>query len=246
MPSVSSAVPAPFQKLASKRSFEGVVEQIRTLIGHGVLREGDRLPPERELAVQLGVSRNTVREALRALEHGGVLALKKGVHGGAFIHSGSGAAVSQAMADLYRIGTVGPADLTEARRILAREVARLACERWTDEDMYALQDNVRRTQEAAAKGDHATRARINIEFHKILARASKNPILVLFTDSMVDMVREFLQVLGAMPNEFALASRERMLKHLSARDGEAASTEMDDYLRRAQEIYFERQLGDRR
>jgi DNA-binding FadR family transcriptional regulator len=106
--------------------------------------------------------------------------------------------------------------------------------------MQALEENVRKTQEAAERGDHAARANTNIEFHKILATASKNPILILMTNAMVEMTREFLQVLGAMPNKFALASRLRMLEYLRARDGDAASKEMGDYLKRAQRIYFER------
>src|SRR5690606_8735266 len=93
-----------FEKISSKRSFENVVDQIRALIGSGQLREGDRLPPERELAAQFGVGRNTLREALRALENSGVLTLRKGVNGGAFIHSGGGEAVTKALADLYRMG----------------------------------------------------------------------------------------------------------------------------------------------
>ena len=232
--------PTLFNKLVVKRSFEEVVARIREQIGRGALREGDRLPAERELATQFGVSRNTVREALRALENAGVVQLKKGVTGGAFIHSGSAAALTNALADLYRLGSVSPAQLTEARLILGREVARLACDRRDESDMRALEDNVRRTQEAATRGDHAARANTNIEFHELLAAASKNPILIALTNALVEMTREFVQALGAMPNRFALASRKRMLEHLRARDGDAASKEMEDYLRRAQRVYFER------
>ncbi len=236
----ATAPKTSFNKLATRRSFEEVVDQIRRQIGDGILREGDRLPSERELALQIGVSRNTVREALRALENAGVVLLRKGVNRGAFIHSGSGDTVTKAFSDLYRLGSVGPAHLTEARLILGREVAKLACERWEPADMQALEDNVRKTREAAERGDHVTRAHNNIEFHKLLAQASRNPILILMTNALVEMVREFLQVLGAMPNKFALASRLRMLEHLRARDGEAAAKEMSDYLERAQRIYFER------
>lgn len=232
--------PPSFQKLTSKRSFEGVVEQVRAQIAQGTLRVGDRLPAERELAVQFGVSRNTVREALRSLEHGGVVLLRKGVNGGAFIHGGSGGAVTSALGDLYRLGTVGPAALTEARLVLGREVARLACERWDDNDMRTLEENVRRARDAAERGDHATRANTNVEFHKLLARAARNPLLVVMTDALVEMVREFLQIYGPMPNEFTVASRERMLEHLRRRDGDAASREMGEYLEWAQRIYFER------
>lgn len=239
-PSSPPASPSPFSKLSHKRSFEAVVEQIRAQINAGQLREGDRLPPERELAEQLGVSRNTVREALRSLENSGVLRLKKGPGGGAFIHSGSGDAVTKALSDLYRLGSVQPSSLTEARLILGPAVARLACERWDAQDMQALEDNVRKSREANERNDHLLRAQANLEFHKLLAQASKNPILVVMTNALVEMVREFLQVLGAMPNDYVLASRERMLEHLRRRDTAAATEEAAKYLEWTQDIYFQR------
>ena len=229
-----------FQKLAAKRSFEDVVAQIRTQIGAGMLREGDRLPAERELATQLGVSRTTIREALRTLENAGVVVLKKGVTGGAFIHSGSGDTVTRALADLYRLGSVRPAHLTEARLILGREVARLACERYDDEDLQALEQNILKTRQAADREDHVLRANTNLEFHKLMALATKNPILILMTDALVEITREFLQVLGAMPNRFALESRLRMLEHLKARDANCAAKEMCDYLEATQRHYLDK------
>lgn len=232
--------PSTFGKLTRKRTFEGVIEQIRAQINDGQLREGDRLPPERELAEQLGVSRNTVREALRSLENSGVLRLKKGPGGGAFIHCGSGDAVTKALSDLYRLGSVQPASLTEARLILGPAVARLACERWDEQDMQALEANVRKSREANERNDHLLRAQANLEFHKLLAHASKNPILVAMNDALVEMVREFLQVLGAMPNDYVLASRERMLEHLRRRDTAAATEEAARYLEWTQDIYFQR------
>ena len=74
-----------FSKLSSGRSFDGVAREIRTLIQNGQLRDGDRLPAERDLAAQLGVGRGTVREALRGLENAGLVAMKNGVAGGAFM-----------------------------------------------------------------------------------------------------------------------------------------------------------------
>lgn len=242
MPTTSSSAPTPppFGKLARQRTFEGVIEQVRAQINSGQLREGDRLPPERELAEQLGVSRNTVREALRSLENSGVLRLKKGPGGGAFIHCGSGDAITKALSDLYRLGSVQPSSLTEARLILGPAVARLACERWDAQDMQSLEDNVRKSREANERNDHLMRAQANLEFHKLLAQASKNPILVAMTNALVELVREFLQVLGAMPNDYVLASRERMLEHLRRRDVAAATEEATQYLEWTQDIYFQR------
>jgi GntR family transcriptional regulator, transcriptional repressor for pyruvate dehydrogenase complex len=171
----ASAAGSPiFTKLSSKRSFEEVVAQIRAQIASGSLREGDRLPAERELAVQIGVSRNTVREALRSLENAGVVTLRKGVSGGAFICSRSGEAVGAALGDLYRLGTIAPEHLTEARLILGTEIARLACARRDKNDLEALEENIRVTQQVADSGDLRAKTEKNIEFNKLLAVATKN------------------------------------------------------------------------
>ena len=86
---MKSQMSVTFSKVPARRTFEDVIAQIRAKIASGELREGDRLPPERELSSVLGVSRNTVREALRALEHSGVIEQKPGVAGGAFIRNNS-------------------------------------------------------------------------------------------------------------------------------------------------------------
>lgn len=229
-----------FEKQRARRSFEDVARQIRDKVQQGALREGDRLPPERDLAAMLGVSRNTLREALRALEHGGLLALEPGVGGGAFIRNSGAAVMKNALGDLFRLNMITAANLTEARLITGSEVARLACARRTDADLNALTENVRLMRDAAESGNLPLRVSRNLEFHKLLSRATANPVLVVITDALVEATREFVQAIGAMPNEFAIGSRERMLQHLRDRDGEAAAAEMADYLKMAQDSYLNR------
>lgn len=229
-----------FERPQVRRSFEDVTQQIRERIREGKLREGDRLPPERELAAMLGVSRNTVREALRALEHAGLLALKPGATGGAFIRNSGAEVMKTALADLFRLNLITAANLTEARMITGGEVARLACDRRTDADLAALTENVRQMREAAESGNLPLRASRNLEFHKLLARATGNPVLVLITDALVAATQELVQAIGAMPNAFAIASRLRMLEHLRARDGAAAAAEMTVYLQTVLDSYLNR------
>lgn len=229
----SSAAPA----FASRRTFEEVVSRIREQIASGSLRVGDKLPAERELATRFGVSRNTIREALRSLEHAGLVRLRKGATGGAFI-AGATEAVSAAFGDLYRLGTIRPAHLTEARIVISSEVARLACERRDDADLAVLEDNVRRTREAAEQGDLMRRANINMEFHVLLARAARNPVLLFVTEALLDITRHYVQALGPMPNRFALESRGRMLEHLRVRNAEAAADEMRRYMQETQRFYL--------
>ena len=135
MPSSKPATPpVDFQvaPVAPQRIFQEVADQLRRVISEGKLKPGDKLPPERELAGLFGVSRNTMREALRALELSGLIELKLGARGGAFVLPGSSNAVVNGMRDLYLLGAITPEHLTEARISVSAAVIRLACERITE------------------------------------------------------------------------------------------------------------------
>lgn len=234
---MSTPSPTVFKPLR-KRSFEEVSAQIREQIATGSLREGDKLPPERQLAETMGVSRNTVREALRSLEHAGLVELKPGTTGGAYISNGGVKAIKVAFDDMMRLGTLSARDLMEARIVIGREVGRLACLRYTDSDMAAIETNVEQMCAAAAAGDLKLRVQHSVEFHRILACAAGNSVLAIMTSVLVDVTLSFVRVLGEMPNEFAVESRQRMLQHLRARDVENTVQEYTDYMHMALHNYL--------
>lgn len=227
-----------FRPVATRRAFEEIASQIRGRLARQALRAGDRLPPERELAGQFRVSRNTLREALRSLEIAGLLELRKGATGGAFIKEGGGDAAVAGLADLYHLGAITPEHLTEARIVIGTEVARLACARRTKEDLAALEANVTAAEEATRRGDVVQRAHINYEFHRLLARAARNPVLIVITDALMEMTRHFVESVGYMPNRYVMPSRRRLLAYLRAKDGEAAAREMESMLRRLQRFHL--------
>ncbi|MBO9641645.1 MAG: FadR family transcriptional regulator [Pseudacidovorax sp.] len=245
-PSALSAAPQPdpaapavrFQAVRSARAFEEIADQIRTELAEGRLKVGSRLPAERALAVQFGVSRNTLREALRSLEHGGLVRLQKGASGGAFISEGSGLAITTSLMDLYHIGTITPAHLTEARIWLESVIVREACSRATPADLEALRNNVEAAAQATKDGDFQRRAEMHLDFHRILARMTGNPLMVLMMDSLMAVLSRFIQTLGEYENAFVLPSRKRFLKHMEARDADAAVAEMEASLKRLQKGYL--------
>jgi Transcriptional regulators len=182
LPAKSKAEAAPiaqFQRIRSSRAFDEIAAQIRTELSSGRLAVGNRLPSERALSEQFGVSRNTLREALRSLEHAGLIRLQKGAHGGAFISQHSGEAIATGLMDMYHVGTIQPAQLTEARIWLESVVVREACRRATAADIDTLNRNIDEAQEARRRGDFAGRAERHIEFHRMLARLTDNPIMVI-------------------------------------------------------------------
>lgn len=234
--------PAPaYAPVQTRRAFEAVADQIREQLQSGALQPGDRLPPERDLAEQFSLSRNTVREALRSLEMAGVLEFRKGATGGAFVREGHGDAVIAGFADLFRLGAIQPADLTEARLIVGVAATRLACERGTEEDFAALRENVRESELAVANGDVQQRLRINLEFHRLVARAARNPVLVILTDALIEIHEQMLELVSPAPDSAVMPSRRRLLKYFAARDEEKAAAEMETHLRSLQKHYLAQQ-----
>ena len=222
------------------RASDEIAAQIRAQLAAGHLGVGSRLPSERAMSEHFGVSRNTLREALRSLEHAGLLTLHKGAQGGAFIARRGDQAITNGLQDLFSLGAIQPAQLTEARIWLEAVVVREACRRATPEDIEALRRNVEETAAAMAAGDFPLRAQKNIEFHRLLARMAGNPIMEVLVNAVLDVLRGFIRSIGEFPNHHVLPSRRRFIAHLQAGDAEAAVAEMEASLKRLQRSYLSR------
>src|SRR3954463_12643447 len=107
-----------FAPIAVARASSAITEQIRAAIVTGRVKQGDRLSPERELAEQFGVSRVTVRDALRSLEAMGLVEVKVGARGGAFVTAPTGSKVAQTMSDMMMMSATTPEEIVEARLIV--------------------------------------------------------------------------------------------------------------------------------
>src|SRR3954453_9080848 len=104
-----------FTAVSANRMSEAIVDQIKTLIRTNRLRPGDRLRSQRELCERMGVSRVTVREALRILEAGGLVAIRVAGRGGAFDAAPSSERLRPGLAGLIQLAPVPAVDVTEAR-----------------------------------------------------------------------------------------------------------------------------------
>lgn len=225
--------------ITSSRAFEEIAAQIRRELAARRLKVGDRLPPERELAELFGVSRNTLREALRSLENAGLLRLQKGAWGGAFVRESTGDAIIAGLRDMFHLGAIAPEHLTEARVMIESLAVRVACERATDEDIAALNANLAAATKASReKADFFDQAEIHLDFHRILARATKNPVMLIVMEALLDVMHHFIRAIGQTRNPWVLPSRRRFMKHFAARDGEAAAAEMENHLERLNRHYL--------
>jgi GntR family transcriptional repressor for pyruvate dehydrogenase complex len=229
-----------YEVVQTSRAFEEVMAQLRRLVLQGHLKAGDRLPSERDLAIKLGVSRNTIREALRGLEMAGVLELHKGAHGGAFLIMPNGDTVSSALQDMFQLGSVTPAQLTEARLHMTAPIVRVACERIREEDLLELERSVEEAKRANRDGDHALRSRLNLDFNRILARTTQNPVFVAIMNGLIAMMEHFVDTIGPPQGTAVFTSRARLIGHLRARDADAATAEMEKHLKSIHKDYLSR------
>ncbi len=161
-------------------SAAAVVAHVRNLIDHGRLKPGDRLPPERDLAHQVGVSRPTVRAGLRTLAALGVVRSRRG--SGTYIPEGPPTLGAEALSFLAALHKFTVDDVFEARRILEVGAAGLAAERATPDQMATLADEV--ASLFASLADRQVFLVHDINFHRGIAAASGNPIVA----SLVEMV----------------------------------------------------------
>ncbi|MGN6522161.1 MAG: FadR/GntR family transcriptional regulator [Actinomycetes bacterium] len=170
-----------FQAVSLARVSQLIVQQIRVLIRQGRLQPGDRLPSERELCERFGVSRVTVREALRVLEAGGLIEIRVGARGGAFVTAPTSAQVGAGLADLIALSSLTATDITEARQVVEVGIVPLVVERATDEDIADLRAMC--DAHAAALTTETYSMSMSADFHVRLAAATHNPAIEMLVHS---------------------------------------------------------------
>ena len=131
-----------FRPVNVDRVSQVIVDQIKALVREGKLAIGDRLPSERDLCQRFGVSRVTVREALRVLEANGLIEIRVGARGGAFVSTPSKERLGEGLADLMTMSPLTPANVTEARRVIEVGILPFVVERATEADVVALRHMV--------------------------------------------------------------------------------------------------------
>jgi DNA-binding FadR family transcriptional regulator len=174
------------------RAYQAVVRQIEEAVLRGDLRPGDRLPSERELCAQMGVSRPTVREAMRALESAEMVELRPNdPNGGAVVRLPDGAGFSRSLLSLARFSQVSLSDLIGFRLLVETTACHLAARA----DDPALVDSIVAAHEAVERvvdGTDAEFVAADIDFHVAIARASGNKLLELCTIAVKSAMAELI------------------------------------------------------
>ena len=178
-----------FNPIRPKRAFEEISNEIKRLIFTAVLKPGDRLPSETELANQFGVGRQTIREALRLLELSGFITMQKGGAGGPLIVDTILNTICNSFTDVFQMGKITPSELTAARLEIEKTVLQHVFRNADKSDIEALRENVLRARARVEQNVQVFDD--NIQFHRLLAKASKNHVFEIVIESIMAVVAHF-------------------------------------------------------
>jgi DNA-binding FadR family transcriptional regulator len=226
---VASKKLAPMAPIALRTGPEILANQLREEILAGAYGEGSALAPERLLVEQTGLSRPTVREALRILEAEGLVETRQGRNGGAWVRRPDESFVSKALNLFIRGLPVALSDLVETRKILETGIVRVAALRRTDEDLKAIKAAADRV---ASKRDPIEIIKENIAWHLAIAKASHNELLTAVMAAFSNAVspsagdRELIEKWMPIGNAPLAKAQQRIYEAIVARDAEAAARRM--------------------
>jgi GntR family transcriptional regulator, transcriptional repressor for pyruvate dehydrogenase complex len=183
-----------------RRIHESVADQIRQAIFGGLLTSGHKLPPEREMAERFQTSRVALREALRALEKEGMITIRQGFGGGAFVGDFDNAlrVLLDSLNTVVKLGRAKSAHLSEVRTILEPEITSLASLRATSADLRAIEAVVLAQEKKIEAGGlnrelesgRGPSGRGCLEFHSRVAEAAHNPVLEIVVNAVNESIRE--------------------------------------------------------
>lgn len=221
--------------------YQAIVDHLRREISLGRIRAGDRLPSERKLAEQLGVARETLRQALRVLEASGQVTIQRGAAGGPVI--------TEATVDprIVRSDVLGRAEdilvLAEFRSVIESAAASMAAQRHDEGDLEHMQAAQQRLLDSETMGESRN---ADTEFHLAIAHAAGNAMLTRSIEDARAGMFDLVDLLGfEFLKESSYASHRRILDAVARGDADEASAAMRQHLA-ATRVEFERLLDDQR
>jgi GntR family transcriptional repressor for pyruvate dehydrogenase complex len=221
-----------FKQIKNNKVYEQIIEQIRELIYEGELKKGDKLPSERQLKKDLGVSRASIREAFSALEMIGLIESRPGE--GTFIRDSFDEDIFNPLSLILLLNDNVAEELLELRRVLEIDCVKLAAERATAAEIEEMESYIEDLLSSSGYEDESIKA--DKMFHYTIARASGNKVLLFFMRSISEAMdfhikntRTKLVSKEETMSDFA-RQHQRIFKALKDHDSEKAGAEMKNHL----------------
>lgn len=217
-----------FDPIRKSALAEEIIARLLTLIKERELQPGEKLPPERELAARLGVSRPSLREALRALSVMNVIEMRQG--DGTYVSSLEPELLVEHLDFVLSIDDSTFLQLFETRKIVEAGIMALAAQRITSEELEALEACLQKSREYV--NDHEMFLQTDLELHERITRAARNPFLTRFMASLSQLSIASRSRTVAIPGvrEETVEAHRKIVEALKARDPEAAQQAMLEHL----------------
>ncbi len=209
-----------------------IIRQVREAILKGELQTGQCLPSEKELITQFGVSKHTLREALRTLEAMGFIEIKRGAGGGPVVSEVNMKTTRDSIANFLHFHNVSVGALSEVRKVLEPYLARKAAETFSAEEIESLGEIDAKCRKVFEKEKDIVGAKEEIDFHVFLAKASRNPVMEMildFVNSMLTDIKTHIKP-GTEFSEHVLDSHQKVLTAIREGDPDAAEKYMFQHI----------------
>ncbi|EHI97320.1 GntR domain protein [Clostridium sp. DL-VIII] len=218
--------------------YDQVIEEIKSKIKSGDIKKGDRLPSEREMAESLGVSRTSVREALRALEVVGLVESRQGA--GNYIKTNFDNSLFEPISVMFMLQESSPKEMYDLRETLELQCARLSAKNIEDNELDLLTAILDRMYIAESEEESL---KLDIKFHYLIAKSTRNVLLLNVLDVISQLVDEFIQkfrmqILHAgNTKENLLEIHENIVRALKLRDESKAYNAMLEHFELIRKAY---------
>tara|TARA_R110001583_G_scaffold195378_1_gene372431 strand:- start:5130 stop:5852 length:723 start_codon:yes stop_codon:yes gene_type:complete len=222
------------EPLERKSLSDLVVERIKQQILKGELKEGDRIPSERELCEQFAVSRASVREGLKILSLQGLLSR---TNAGTVVTTNFSSILEEALTLKVLLDDTSYADTTEARLFLEKTMVRLAAQRITDDDIQLIEVHLMAMIDAEERGNNNDFVMADIAFHQEIAKASRSSVLNILYNSIIMLVFKVQTRVGydASVMKESIKYHKKILEALRRGDVPESENEMEMHLLDVQE-----------
>ena len=216
--------------IKTPKVYDQVIEEIKNKIKNGEIKKGDKLPSEREMAESLGVSRTSVREALRALEVIGLVESRQGA--GNYIRTNFNNSLFEPLSIMFMLQESSPKEMYDLRETLELQCAKLSAKNIEDNELELLTAILDRMYVAESEEESLE---LDIKFHYLLAKTSRNVLLINVVEVISQLMDEFIkksrmQILHeGNTRENLLEIHENLVRALKCRDELKVSSAMKEH-----------------
>lgn len=220
-----------FELIKNKKVYQHVIEQIQNMVMSGELKKGDKLPSERVLSDELGVSRTSIREALRALEVMGLLESRQGK--GNYINGEIDSSFFEPLSIMFMLNEGNPENILELRMVIEVESASIAANKIEDEDVQILEDLIDELKTAESE---IMRAKIDKKIHYKIANITNNYLIVTMLNAVSSLIETFIKDSRAMilkqadKKELLIKQHENICNAIINKDSLKARNAMREHL----------------